>query len=231
MGFGLLFVPLVGGYLFLNWCHGTRFLVRRQTGHHLLFWSASVGLVLLALARGLEMLLDEALLSWPRMVEHWRHAAPFPYVGTAALAFLLGPSTALLINLVYPRSRGAWQAVRRAGNSLELLLLEAMVSDSTIELTLHSGKSYVGWILNASVAEPERKFVEVLPLASGYRTQETHNLEFTTNYAPVLAQSIDDAEPTTENDFRVVIPITEVRGARPFDFGVYFQFQEAGLVA
>jgi len=47
----------------------------------------------------------------------------------------------------------------------------------------------------------------------------------------VLAQPIDDIEPATENDFRVVIPITEVRSARPFDFAIYFQFQEAGLVA
>ena len=60
MGFGLLFVPLVGGYLFLTWCHRTQFLVRRQSGHHLLFQSASVGLILLAVARGLEMLADDA---------------------------------------------------------------------------------------------------------------------------------------------------------------------------
>lgn len=55
MGFGLLFVPLMGGYLFLTSCNSTRFLVRRQSGHHLLFRSASVGLVLLAVARVLEV--------------------------------------------------------------------------------------------------------------------------------------------------------------------------------
>ena len=51
MGFGLLFVPLMGGYLFLASCNSTRFLVRRQSGHHLLLRSASVGLVLLAISR------------------------------------------------------------------------------------------------------------------------------------------------------------------------------------
>lgn len=105
-----------------------------------------------------------------------------------------------------------------------------MYSDSTVELTLDSGKAYVGWILNAAVAEPDRKFVEMLPLASGYRTQETHKLEFTTNYAPALAQPLDPAEPVTRHDFRVVIPVAEIRSARPFDFATYFQFQESGLV-
>ena len=106
---------------------------------------------------------------------------------------------------------------------------EAMYSDSTVELTLDSGKAYVGWILNAAVAEPERKFVEMLPLASGFRTQETHKLEFTTNYGPVLAQPFDH-RAVTQHDFRVVIPVAEVRSARPFDFETYFQFPDGGLV-
>ena len=167
MGFGLLFV-LVGGYLFLTWCHWTRFTVRRQSGHHLLFWSASVGLVLLAGARVVELLSSDVVQSWPYLVDLWQRVAPFPYVGTIALAFLLGPCGALVINRFHSESSGAIRAVHRAGNSLELLFIEAMYSDSTVELTLDSGKGYVGWILNAPVAEPERKFVEMLPLASGF---------------------------------------------------------------
>ena len=174
MGFGLLFVPLVGGYLFLTWCHWTRFTVRRQSGHHLLFWSASVGLVLLAGARVVELLFSDVVQSWPYLVDLWQRVAPFTYVGTIALAFLLGPCGALVINRFHSESSGALRAVHRAGNSLQLLFIEAMYSDSTVELTLDSGKAYVGWILNAAVAEPERKFVEMLPLASGFRTQETH---------------------------------------------------------
>ena len=139
------------------------------------------GLLLLAVARGLEMLADDALQMFPHVVEHWQKAAPFPYVGTTALAFLLGPSAALLLNWFYTESMGAMRAVHRDGNSMELLFLKSMESDSLVEITLHSRKVYVGWILNASVAEPERKFVEILPLASGFRSDETHELQFTTN--------------------------------------------------
>lgn len=55
------------------------------------------------------MLADDALQMLPHVVEHWQKAAPFPfpYVGTTALAFLLGPSTALLLNWFYTESMGA----------------------------------------------------------------------------------------------------------------------------
>ena len=231
MGFGLLFVPLVGGYLFLTRCHWTRFSVRRQSGHHLLFGSASAGLLLLAAARMLAVLAEEPLGSNVLVVEYWPTLVPFPYVGTIALAFVLGPTAAVLVNLIYTESKGAMRAVRRAGNSMERLFVESMGVDSVVELTLHSGKVYVGWILNASVAEPERKFVEMLPLASGFRTKETHELQFTTNYAPVLVANASDGEDGTDIDFQVVVPVSEVRSARPFDFGTYFQFQEFGQVA
>lgn len=228
MGFGLLFVPLVGGYLFLTRCHWTRFSVRRQSGHHLLFGSAAAGLLLLSAARILALLAEEPLRNRLPALEHWATLAPFPYIGTIGLAFLLGPATALLINWMYAESKGAMRAVRRAGNSLELLFVDSMRSDSVVELTLQSGKVYVGWILNAGVAEPERKFVEMLPLASGYRNKETHRIEFTTNYAEVLTAIANAPEFDADHGYQVVVPVAEVRSARPFDFSTYFLFQEIG---
>lgn len=228
MGFGLLFVPLVGGYLFLTSCNLTRFLVRRQSGHHLLFSSACVGLVLLAVARVLEVVAQ--VEAWSRVVDWAQGEARFSHLSTIAAAFLLGPIAVFATNLLYSKSRGAMRAVHRSRDSMELLFVESMRSDSLVELTLQSGKAYVGWILNASVAEPQRKFVEMLPLASGYRAKKDHKLLFTTNYGPVLTLPLKHPEPTTESDFRVVLPVGEVRSARPFDFATYFAFQEAGAV-
>ena len=180
------------------------------------------------MAQVLEVVAD--VEAWSRVVGWWQGEARFRHLSAIAAAFLLGPIAALATNLVYSKSRGAMRAVYRASNSMELLFVESMRSDSLVELTLHSGKAYVGWILNASVAEPERKFVEMLPLASGFRAKEDHKLLFTTNYAPVLAMPWEHPEPTTESDFRVVLPVGEVRSARPFDFATYFAFQDAGAV-
>ena len=230
MGFGLLFVPLVGGYLFLTWCHWSQFRVRRQSGHHLLFRSAAVGLLLLVAAWVLEL----AASSWIRLpsglVETFRSAVPFPYVSTAAVAFLLGPAAALAINMRYSKRRGAMRAVRAASDYMEILFVERMAEDAPVELTLRSGKAYVGWILNASVAEPQRKFVELLPLASGFRTDETHELRFTTNYAAVLPPLRDETGFAEASAFRVVLPVSEIRSARPFDFATYFRFQKTGTI-
>ena len=139
MGFGIFFVPLVGGYLFLKYCHYTRFSIRRESGHKLVLESAVVGLVLLAVAR--------------------------------------------LVTLVVSTltSAGLERTIDDAGNTMGLLFVESMASDSTVELSLINGKVYVGWILNANVAEPERKFVDLLPLASGYLATETHEVTFTTS--------------------------------------------------
>ena len=228
MGFGLLFVPLVGGYLFLTRCHFTRFTGLREGGYRLVFRSAVVGIVLVFVAH---MFVDVAdrisgspWLGWEYLVDL---APPVPYIGTVAVAFSLGPVGAFLVNRRYSASRGAMRAVNRAGNSMELLFLESMASESVLELTLLSDKVYVGWILNAGVPDPERRFVEMLPLASGFRMQETHELRFTTNYALVLDRNETYTEPATREAFRVVVPVSEVRSARPFDFVTYFAFEDA----
>ena len=153
--------------------------------------------------------------------------APLPYVGTVAVAFSLGPLLALCVNLFYSESAGLKRTIDDAGNTMELLFVESMASDSTVALSLINGKVYVGWILNANVAEPERKFVDLLPLASGYRATETHEVSFTTNYAAVWAMLPDNEAVSSHEDYRVVVPVSEIRSARPFDFEVFFLFQEA----
>lgn len=226
MDFGILFVPLLGGYLFLKFSNYTRFAIRRQSGHKLLFESAVVGLVLLALARLLVLALGTGPDGWQSVVDGWTRFAPFTHVGTVGLAFVLGPVGAVVSNRFFSVSDGAMRAIRDAGNSMELLFVESMGSDATVELSLVNGKVYVGWILDANVAEPERKFVDLLPLASGYRAAETHEVDFTTNYAAVLTTLAEIHGEACQEDYRVVVPVSQIRSARPFDFEIFFLFQE-----
>ena len=226
MGFGIFFVPLVGGYLFLKYCHYTRFSIRRESGHKLVLESAVVGLVLLAGARLMTLALTARSGNSEWIGEAWVRLAPLPYVGTVAIAFVLGPLLAFCVNGFYSESAGLRRTIDDAGNTMELLFVESMASDATVELSLVNGKVYVGWILNANVAEPERKFVDMLPLASGYRAAETHEVDFTTNYAAVLTTLSQIHEESYQEDYRIVVPVSEIRSARPFDFEVFFLFQE-----
>ena len=226
MGFGVFFVPLVGGYLFLKYCHYTRFSIRRASGHKLVLESAVMGLVLVALARIGISAVGMLTVSLDWVGETWARLAPFTHADTVTLAFVLGPLLARLVNIFYSESRGLTRTIDDAGNTMELLFVESMASDSTVELTMLNGKVYVGWILNANVAEPERKFVDLLPLASGYRAAETHEVTFTTNYAAVWGELSKNQTGSDQESYRVVVPVSEIRSARPFDFEVFFLFQE-----
>lgn len=100
-----------------------------------------------------------------------------------------------------------------------------------IEVTLTSNKVYVGWVLEAKIAMPERKFVEICPLYSGYRGRETQELVLTTNYARMLLVHLrefgDNMGDKYQDEFRIVIPVSEIRTARPFSTMYHSWFVEA----
>lgn len=132
----------------------------------------------------------------------------------------LGPLAASLVNRFYDEEKAAIKAMVAGNDSMERLLFEAAYyEDYLAEVTLCNGKVYAGWVLGAAAIR-DRKYVEIIPVASGYRSPQTLKIHFTTNYAEVL-----EFEKIQWNDFRVVIPISEIRTARPFNMDVYDQFQ------
>lgn len=55
MGFGVLFISILGGYLFVQRCHFARLTGNREGGYHVLFRSAVPGAIFLAGAWAIEM--------------------------------------------------------------------------------------------------------------------------------------------------------------------------------
>jgi len=219
VGFGLLFIPILGGYLFIRRCHWQRFTGSREGGYHLLFRSAIAGACLLLLAWLLTLL--EPFLQKCWLVRTWSDIRPFPYAGTLGLTLAFGPVTAWLVNLFYGQDKAAIKGMVKGNDSMEQLLFEsAYYDDYLVEITLCSGKVYAGIVLG-SAAIRDRKYVEIMPFASGYRATKTLKIHFTTNYPDVL-----DFQKIEWRDYRVVIPISEIRTARPFKMDVYDQFKE-----
>lgn len=226
MGFGSLFVPLVGGYLFLKLCNYTRYSVARESGYTLIFESATAGLLLLVAAR-LIVVVAEVYSGYETIADKWYTFPSIPYAGTLLFAFALGPVLARVVNLRYSKEEGARRAVDNAGNSMEIVLLDSMKPTELIELTLESNKVYIGWALDALIANPARKYVEVFPLFSGYRDDKTQELTLTTSYAQVFADHGDEMEEGYEYKFRIVVPVSQVRTARPFNIEYYSWFMDA----
>ena len=221
---GLLFIPTLGGYLFLRILYYTRYSVLRDSGYHVLFTSAIVGFILGIVARLIVVFLLIPLL--PRFVEIWKSHVPSDYSGTVVLSFLLGCVLPPVINQFYGKEKATQKVAVESGNLIELLIRESIDKEKFVELSLRSGKSYIGLAFKSDIARHGESDVALLPLRSGYRKEDTHELEITTDYAPVLWNSLEGLLNLDYEDFRIVIPMSEIVSARIFDPDVYELFQQ-----
>ncbi len=213
MGLGLFLVPTVGGYWFLTHCNYTRYRAFRDSGYHVLFSSAFVGALLFGIAHLIIRLLNHFC---PQINALWAGYFPAAYSDTVVLSVVLGAALPLLINRFYNEHQGAWRAARENNDFVELLLAEAMTLNELVELSLHSGKSYIGFVVESGIkrqqGEPD---VALLPALSGYRDQETRELKITTDYAPVISLALE-SWGLSDEDFRIVIPMSQIVSARLF---------------
>lgn len=223
---GLLFIPTLGGYLFLTRLYYTRYSVLRDSGYHVLFKSAIAGCVLVVIARLMVILFFLPVL--PFIGELWKSFVPSDYYGTVALSALLGGVLPIGINRFYKKEKAMRRAAQESGSLIELLIRENNESGKLVELSLRSGKSYIGFVLESGIARHGESDVALLPLNSGYRKEDTYELKITTNYAPVLWEFLEKQGSTdlVYEDFRIVIPMSEIVSARIFDPDVYELFQQ-----
>lgn len=224
MALGSLLIPALGGYWFLMYCYRTRFTVERASGYHLFFQTAIAGGLLVVLAY---MLTSLGAFLYPQGSALWISLVPFPYSGAAILSALLGVVLPPVINYGYGKEDAAKRAAERTGDFIELLLAESMERQMAVELSLKNGKSYIGFALNAGLGVNSESDIALLPVYSGYRSQDTHELEITTHYAPVILEFLKDPDSSlVYKDFRVILPIAEIVSVRFFDKDVYRRFQE-----
>ena len=223
---GLLFIPTLGGYWFLTRLYYTRYSALRDSGYHVLFKSAIVGCFLVAVARLMVIFFFNP--HFPFICELWKSFVPFDYYGTAALSALLGGVLPIGINRFYKKEKAMRRTARESGNLIELLIRENNESGKLVELSLESGKSYIGFVLESGIARHGESDVALLPLKSGYRKEDTQELEITTNYAPVLWEFLQNQESSglDYEDFRIVIPMSKIMSARIFDPDLYELFQQ-----
>lgn len=223
MGLGLLFIPTLGGYWFLTRLYYTRYGVLRDSGYHVLFKSAIAGCSLVVFARLIIVFLLNPYI--PQAVEIWKSHVPFDYYGTATLSASLGVVLPLLFNRFYGKEMAMRRTARESGNLIELLIRENNESRKLVELSLRSGKSYIGLVLESGIARHGESDVALLPLKSGYRKEDTRELKITTNYAPVIRKSLEESSYLVYEEFRIVIPMSEIVTARIFDPDVYELFK------
>ncbi|GGA82333.1 hypothetical protein GCM10011521_20870 [Arenimonas soli] len=108
---------------------------------------------------------------------------------------------------------------------LEELCIRCLESGVLIAITLKSGKVYVGIPEAYSILDGEKKWIGIWPMASGYRDSE-QGLVLKTYYQPhyeLMERSGESCGPTLD-DFRIVLPRSEVSSAQSFDLPTYARF-------
>lgn len=224
MGLGLLLIPTLGGYWFLTRLYYTRYGILRDSGYHVLFKSAIAGCSLFVVSRLAVIFLLNPL--FPCIGKIWKSYVPFDYSGTVTLSVLLGGVLPIVVNLFYCREKAARRTARESGNLIELIIRENIGSEEFVELSLRSGKSYIGLVIESGIARHGESDIVLFPMASGYRKEETHELEITTDYASVISKF---RESFNDTNLRIVIPTSEIISARIFDPKVYELFQQEEL--
>ena len=216
----MLLVPALSGYVLLGWTYVSRYWFARQSGYSLFFAAAVAGVVLLAVARLIVVLLHLCIPS--EIYARWHSYAPFDYSGTVMVGTLLAIVLPPLINLATDKHKWATRFARASGDLIECLIQDAIESGGKqlVEVSTKSSKCYIGFAQESGVAAGSESDIAISPVLSGYRHSETRDLIVTTNYAPVLLDSDLDIE-----HFRVVIPLAEVASARRFDPDAYQLFR------
>ncbi len=210
-----LFVPALAGYLLLRYSNFTWFGLLRESGHHLVFHSVLVGLALYAAGW-----IIAGEFGMPSFLEasdddvRGRFEIGSPGLWTLAIAAVLAPVS----NLVYRRDRAEARAAHKSGDFLARLIDRASRAGRTLEITLRDGKTYIGYVTESRIRKhgAEGGALVLVPVLSGYRTPDTHELVLTTGYAPLLASS---SKYWTE--LEIAVPRSEVRRARLFDIKLY----------
>ena len=223
MGLGLLLVPALAGYLFLGWFNGTRYSLPRETGYHVVFKSAIAGAVLFVIARLLAMLANAVT---PALATCWNTIVPLDYSGTAAGTFLLAALLPSIFNTFprFDRFEAQQKAAEAAGDQISLIIDQAMLEGRFVELSLASGKSYVGSPIQGTFGHRDGGDIALIPIASGYRDNDSRDLVMTTNYAPAIKDQLSER---AVDDLRVAFPMRDIASARLFDQQLYASFLDA----
>jgi len=138
-----------------------------------------------------------------------------------------------IMNKRWPQELAYSHAIEN--DDFELLLYRAMANDKLVSVTMTKGKVYVGWIVRTFDPCDERKYLRILPALSGYRASENLKVTFTTMYKTVIDSIINSSGSENrqnanleEEDFELVLAVSEIQSANIFDIEAYIRFQEQG---
>ena len=219
-GIESVFIPALSGYVYHRTSYKYRSQINRESGYHVLFRSAVIG-----------------IFSYPvAYLIAWSLSSYLPNIAVTHFQFLTGwVSIGLCWGVARIKNRRSdkeeveAEVAAEMGDFLSLLMRDCNKRDKMIEITLKNRKVYVGLPISSPGPRLSTdQYIRILPFMSGYRDEESLEPHYSTHYEWV---SEPDDERYLKNvlglesgDFAVTIARQEIVSARIFNEEVYVRF-------
>jgi len=232
MNFSLWFLPLICGYYFLSRYVYKKYKYSRLETQRLVFDSFIYGAFIFIVIYFFRIIVE---LVFPEIIPKlYKNLYKLPIenhslLWTLILNFLIVVFGVKILNVILKRfdyfnfQTPVEKAVDKFGDELELLFKRAAKEENLLQVTLKNNKVYVGFV--EYIPPPkESNYLKIIPLISGFRNNDTKELEFTTDYynAILLYQSEESKYDNFQMD--ITLKQDEILTANIFDFDVYKAF-------
>ena len=202
------------GALFILLAHAARLRLRRVEGYSLLFYTLLVGWMIqaaTALFSGL-LLFAWEWIGFKRVV---LEANAYRWA-TITSSMVLASSAALMVNCWRNIDRVSRDVAAETGEFRELTFQLAITEMSPVEVTLETGKSYIGIPVASRIAMRDEGDVYLVLLMSGHRDKR-QELKITTSYTDKFNEDPSSAANSPLGDFVVALAKSRIVSARLFD--------------
>ena len=145
----------------------------------------------------------------------------------STLAMIIGIASPYALNRLFDRHKWANRAAIDRGDVLHARIYEANSNKQTIELTMQNRDVYIGFI--SKLESLGSDFVDLIPLASGYRDEKTKDLVIKRDYTNIMIgmeeKTIISRIGINHSNLSVTLKMSDVSSAQLFYPEVYAEFE------
>lgn len=147
---------------------------------------------------------------------------------TAVLSFVVGIISPKILNLYFDDEQECYKIAVK-DNDFYQLWLDSFEQEKPALYSLSTGQVYLGFNVRGPDPRKQQSWVRILPLASGYRDNETKRLQFTTYYEEIITEIYNKSpeyDGVKVSDFEVIISVPEIYNVHLFDPEIYIRHWE-----
>ncbi|AOS96133.1 hypothetical protein AUP74_00664 [Microbulbifer aggregans] len=210
----------VAGYVYVSTCYKFRYKVARESGYKLYLTSLTYGFILVGVSWFVSKLLfwlPDAFNFEPLVTTTDTDEAVAICIGAFLLSFLLAKRYNQ--KNIYIRAVNIYRVWRK--NDFDLMCFRAMTDFKPLMVSHESGKVYVGYVIDTLSPDEENAHLTILPIYSGYRAPETHQVILVVKYEGVIrlvnSDSNDEREESELEDYYMAFPRDKINSLHIFN--------------